>query len=173
MSDVFRPRKTNKSHCGSTLISRSYMASFEGREMFTPAQMAKFKEQFSRYDTDGDGKISGTELGPLMESLGLETSAREVKAFLKATDTDQNGAIEFNEFVSMMAKKAKRGPLLLAFKTFDKNGDGFISLDELRKGLKASGDAVTEMELSFIMARADTDGDGKVNYEEFVAMMSN
>lgn len=145
----------------------------ESSGTFTSVQMAKFKEQFSRFDKDGDGKISGSELGPLMESLALETSAREVKAFLKATDTDQNGVIDFNEFVSMMIKKAKRGPLLLAFKTFDKNGDGFISLDELRKGLKASGDAVTEVELSCIMARADMDGDGKVNYEEFVAMMSS
>ena len=146
---------------------------FTGSEVFTPAQLTKFKEQFSRFDKDGDGNISGAELGPLMESLNLQTSAREVKAFLKATDTDHNGAIDFQEFVSMMGKKARRGPLLLAFKTFDKNGDGFISMDELRKGLKASGDNVSETELECIMARADTDGDGKVNYEEFAAMMSN
>ena len=149
------------------------MAMFTGSEVFTPAQLTKFKEQFVQFDSDGDSNISGGELGPLMESLGLETSAREVKAFLKATDTDRNGAIDFNEFVAMMVKKAKRGPLMLAFKTFDKNGDGFITIDELRKGLKASGEKVTETELSCIMARADTDGDGKVNYEEFAAMMSN
>jgi calmodulin len=46
-------------------------------------------------------------------------------------DTDQNGTIDFPEFLEMMHKMMKNDDsdkeLLTAFKVFDKEGNGFIS----------------------------------------------
>lgn len=48
----------------------------------------------------------------------------------------------------------------------DVNGDGSLSLEELKKGLsgKENGDQLLE-----ILNAADTDGSGEINYTEFLA----
>lgn len=50
--------------------------------------------------------------------------------------------------------------------SLDVNGDGSLTLDEVKKGLegKENGDALLE-----IMKSADTDGSGEINYTEFLA----
>ena len=138
---------------------------------FTAEQLAAFRENFSRYDVDGNGSISGAELHPLLESLGYSTSARQVKAFLKSVDTNNSGSIEFDEFVAMIAQKIKSDPALKVFQAVDKNGDGFLSADELRTALQQFGKSVSEDDFARYMAKADKDGDGKVSYEEFAIVM--
>ena len=138
---------------------------------FTAEQLAKFRENFSLFDKDGNGSIAGAELGPLMESLGHSTSAHQVKAFLKSVDTDHSGSIEFDEFIAMVAQKIKSDPVLKFFQALDKNGDGYLSAEELSSALQLFGQNVSGDDLTRYMAKADKNGDGKVNYEEFAILM--
>ena len=46
---------------------------------------------------------------------------------------------------------------------------GTITVDEMREGLRAKDSKIPEAELELIMANADVNGDGKVDYEEFLA----
>ena len=46
---------------------------------------------------------------------------------------------------------------------------GTITVDEMREGLMAKGGLIPESELQRIMENADVNGDGKVDYEEFLA----
>lgn len=57
------------------------------------------------------------------------------------------------------------------FKVFDKNNDGYINQDELRSVMSQLGEKLTAGELDEMIKEADTDGDGKINYVEFVKMM--
>lgn len=50
--------------------------------------------------------------------------------------------------------------------SLDKNGDGSLTLEELREGLKGKENGETLLE---IMKSADTDGSGEINYTEFIA----
>tara|TARA_B110000914_G_C15150994_1_gene303908 strand:- start:33 stop:443 length:411 start_codon:yes stop_codon:yes gene_type:complete len=52
------------------------------------------------------------------------------------------------------------------FKSLDENGDGSLTMDELRVGLKGkeNGEAMLS-----IMKSADTDNSGEINYTEFIA----
>ena len=52
-----------------------------------------------------------------------------------------------------------------AFAVFDKDGDGFISADELRNVMNSLGENLTDEELEEMIKEADADGDGEVNYE--------
>lgn len=61
--------------------------------------------------------------------------------------------------------------LLEAFKVFDKDQDGSITQDELRSVMTNLGQKLTSQELDEMIKEADTDGDGKINYKEFVKMM--
>lgn len=58
-----------------------------------------------------------------------------------------------------------------AFSRFDKNKDGTINVQELGDILKTLGQKPTEEELKELIARVDTDGDGAISFEEFLAEM--
>ena len=58
-----------------------------------------------------------------------------------------------------------------AFKVFDKDGNGFISAAELRHVMTNLGEKLTDEEVDEMIREADIDGDGQINYEEFVKMM--
>ncbi|KAG0285625.1 translation elongation factor EF1B gamma [Dissophora globulifera] len=58
-----------------------------------------------------------------------------------------------------------------AFKVFDKDGNGYISAAELRHVLTGLGERYTAEEINEMIREADVDGDGQINYEEFVKMM--
>ena len=91
---------------------------------------------------------------------------------------DGNGTIDFEEFIQMMpaASKNERDEnaeeeMLEAFKVFDSDGNGNISADELRQIMANLGEKLTEEEVDAMVKEADIDGDGEINYEEFVRMM--
>ncbi|CAN1271911.1 unnamed protein product [Linum perenne] len=58
-----------------------------------------------------------------------------------------------------------------AFRVFDKDQDGFISPNELRHVMVNFGERVTDEELEQMVKEADVDGDGLINFEEFVKVM--
>ncbi|QQP56415.1 Calmodulin [Caligus rogercresseyi] len=57
-----------------------------------------------------------------------------------------------------------------AFRVFDREGHGFITVLDLTQVLTTLGDKLTEEESLELIREADIDGDGNVNYEEFVTM---
>ena len=54
-----------------------------------------------------------------------------------------------------------------AFDVMDENKDGQVTKDELKKLLLGLGEEVTDEIVNEMISIADTDGDGKVNFEEF------
>jgi len=139
-------------------------------------QIEEFKEAFSLFDKNGDGFISCKELGIVMRSLGQNPTEAELQDMINEVDFDGNGTIDFQEFLAMMARQMKNPAdeeleLRESFKVFDKNGDGYISAPELRHVMTTLGEKLTDEEVDEMIREADIDGDGKVNYEEFVKMM--
>ncbi|XP_072013440.1 calmodulin-like [Amphiura filiformis] len=140
-----------------------------------PEQIADFQEAFSLFDKDGDGIITTKELGTVMRSLGQNPTESELQELIDEVDADGNGTIDFAEFLTMMAKQMneldQEEEIRNAFKVFDKDGNGFISATELRHVMTNLGEKLTDEEVDEMIAEADIDGDGQVNYEEFVSMM--
>uniref|UniRef100_A0A8C6WP73 EF-hand domain-containing protein n=1 Tax=Neogobius melanostomus TaxID=47308 RepID=A0A8C6WP73_9GOBI len=60
-----------------------------------------------------------------------------------------------------------------AFKVFDRDGNGFISKQELGMAMRSLGYMPNEVELEVIIQRLDTDGDGQVGFEEFVTLLAD
>ena len=48
---------------------------------------------------------------------------------------------------------------------FDRDGDGLISEEELRLTMTNLGEPLTEAEVRSMIAEADLDGDGKINFQ--------
>lgn len=80
-----------------------------------------------------------------------------------------NGSIDFEEFVLMMADKLERSntedEIREAFKLFDKDDNGYISVSELKNILTETGEKITPEEANELIKAIDKDGDGKIDYE--------
>ncbi|KAG6916990.1 hypothetical protein DXG01_004334 [Tephrocybe rancida] len=142
----------------------------------------EFKEAFSLFDkgeaanliaaADGDGTITTKELGTVMRSLGQNPTEAELQDMINEVDADGNGTIDFPEFLTMMARKMRdtdsEEEIKEAFKVFDKDGNGYISSAELRHVMTNLGEKLSDTEVDEMIREADVDGDGQINYDEFV-----
>ncbi|KAM1355245.1 hypothetical protein ACFX13_030242 [Malus domestica] len=91
-------------------------------EQLTEEQIAEFKEVFCLFDKDGDGCVTTKELGTVMRSLGQNPTEAELQDIISEVDADQNGTIDFSEFLNLMARKMK-----LSLEV-EKSGDGSIAI---------------------------------------------
>ncbi|XP_027368886.1 calmodulin-2/4 isoform X1 [Abrus precatorius] len=121
------------------------------------------------------GCITTKELGTVMRSLGQNPTEAELQDMINEVDADGNGTIDFPEFLNLMARKMKdtdsEEELKEAFRVFDKDQNGFISAAELRHVMTNLGEKLTDEEVDEMIREADVDGDGQINYEEFVKVM--
>ena len=148
-------------------------------DQLTEQQIEDFKSAFALFDKDGEGTISAKEMGNVKRSLGLHSSRfyteAELQDLINEFDIDGDGSIDFPEFLSMMAHKMKENnseeDIRETFQVFDKDGNGFISAAELWQVMTIVGKNLTNKEVDEMIREVDTDGDGQVNYEEFVTNM--
>jgi len=141
-------------------------------------EIKELHEAFAMFDEDGDESITAVELGNILKKLGQSPSNDELKDMINEVDQDGNGKIDFEEFCSMMAKTSKAGnssnedELKEAFKVFDKDGNGKISHEELKTVMESLGENLSETEVSNMIQEADLNGDGQIDYSEFIQMMN-
>merc|ERR1712110_599638 len=132
-------------------------------------------EAFTLFDKNGDGKITAEEFGLVMRSLGMNVSPTELKDMLNEVDINGDGTIDFSEFLTLMSKNTKefdeKQELRATFNVFDKDGDGYITAAELRNVMTNLGEKLSDAEIDEMIKGADTDGDWRVSYYEFVTMM--
>lgn len=142
-------------------------------ENLNEEEIKGLKQMFANIDTDNSGTITYEELKAGLAKLGSKLTEAEVKQLMEAADVDGNGSIDYVEFITatMHRHRLERDEhLYKAFSYFDKDNSGYITRDELEAALleHEMGDATAIKE---IIAEVDTDNDGRINYEEFVAMM--
>ncbi|XP_057450023.1 calcium-dependent protein kinase 1-like [Lotus japonicus] len=142
-------------------------------ENLSEEEIIGLKEMFKSIDTDHNGIITYEELKAGLPKLGTKISESEVRQLMEAADVDGNGGIDYMEFITAtmhMNRMEREDHLYKAFEYFDKDKSGYITRDELETALKKynMGDEKTIKE---VIAEIDTDNDGRINYEEFVAMM--
>ncbi|XP_031504052.1 calcium-dependent protein kinase 1-like [Nymphaea colorata] len=142
-------------------------------ERLSEEEIMGLKEMFKSMDTDNSGTITFEELKAGLPKLGTRISESEVRQLMEAADVDGDGTIDYIEFITAtmhMNRMDKEDRLFKAFQYFDKDGSGYITSEELQQALEQynMGDKNAIRE---IIAEVDTDHDGRINYDEFVAMM--
>ncbi|XP_076110387.1 neo-calmodulin-like isoform X1 [Mytilus galloprovincialis] len=142
--------------------------------------LPELREAFRLFDKDGDGSISTDELGTVMRNLGQFPSSDEISQMIKEIDIDGDGTFSFEEFVQVMAnmggiseqsEEDEEEELRQAFRVFDKSGCGYITASDLRAVLQCIGEDLTEDEIDEMIAEVDIDGDGRIDFDEFIACM--
>ena len=105
----------------------------------------------------------------VMRSLGRNPAEAELKRMIQEVDSDGNGEVDFQEFLTMMTHKMHNidteDEMREAFKLFDRDGNGYISPAELKQVMNNLGERLTEAEVDLMIREVDANGDGQVNYE--------
>merc|ERR1711934_39833 len=143
---------------------------------YSEEDKAGFRKNFNLFDKKRTGSIPIADMGTVLRSLGQNPTEAELAALVEEVDKDKSGTIEFDEFVDLMARTNKtqeqmEEEIKNAFLTFDADGSGFIDREELVNVLTTMGDPVDEETINGMIAEADLDGDGKINYAEFTKIM--
>ncbi|KAJ4974260.1 hypothetical protein NE237_007434 [Protea cynaroides] len=143
-------------------------------EHLSVEEVEVLRDMFKLMDTDNNGKITYEELKAGLQNVGSQLAEPEMKLLMEVADVDGNGTLEYGEFVTVtihLQKLENDEHIRRAFMFFDRDGSGYIEMDELRETLTDdSGEPDNEV-LNDIIREVDTDKDGRISYEEFVAMM--
>ena len=131
------------------------------------------KNLFKAFDKDENGQIDYKEFEQgLMELNSEELNKDEIRQFFNDIDADNNGKIDYTEFIAATLQKQiflKKETLFEAFSALDSDRDCKITKEELMKILrlqpKEDKFAIKLIEL------ADKNGDGVIDYKEFLQMM--
>ena len=136
-------------------------------------EINNLKNVFMAFDEGKDGQISLDELKKGLEQMhSKKYTDEEIEDLFNALDVDHNGKIDYTEFISATLEEAeylKQERLSEAFMNFDINRSGKISKDELVTALKAN--SCQEKEIEKFIKAVDKNGDGKIDYNEFVDLM--
>ncbi|KAF4349088.1 hypothetical protein G4B88_029057 [Cannabis sativa] len=141
-------------------------------ERLSEEEIGGLKELFKMIDTDNSGTITYDELKEGLNRVGSELMESEIKDLMDAADIDNSGTIDYGEFLAAtvhLNKLEREENLLSAFSFFDKDGSGFITIDELQQACKEFG--LNDFHLDEMIQEIDQDNDGQIDYGEFAAMM--
>ncbi|GAB1301988.1 Calcium-binding protein 4 [Apodemus speciosus] len=146
-----------------------------------PEELEELQAAFEEFDTDRDGCIGYRELGDCMRTLGYMPTEMELLEVSQHVKMRMGGFVDFEEFVELISPKLREETahmlgvreLRIAFREFDKDRDGRITVAELRQAAPALlGEPLEGTELDEMLRAMDLNGDGTIDFDEFVMMLS-
>ncbi|KAL6987127.1 Calcium-dependent protein kinase 14 [Sarracenia purpurea var. burkii] len=143
-------------------------------EHLSVEEVAGIKEGFELMDINNKGKINLDELREGLQKLGHQIPDSDLHILMEAGDVDNDGHLNYGEFVAIsvhLRKMSSDDHLQKAFDFFDQNRSGYIEIEELMDALAEEDETNNEEVINAIIQDVDTDKDGRISYEEFASMM--
>ena len=164
---------TNLIKFRTTLGLQKATVSFLTNQISINEEIKKLKEEFDKIDVDKDGEISKDELIKCLESIYPSQEAKlRANAIFKEIDFNNDGSINFSEFLTVNIQKEKllnEETLDKAFRMFDLDGNGYITIEELKKTMPL--EITTKAGWRSLVSEVDKDGDYQISFNEFKEMM--
>lgn len=132
--------------------------------------VSHLRQIFEKFDTSKDGSINFEELKEGLKQFNLDE--KEIQKIFDSMDTDHSGKIDYTEFIAATIDQKlylQEQRLFEAFKAFDKDNSGKISKEEIMKILQVEKDPDGRIEK--MVNKFDKNGDGEIDYNEFLNMM--
>jgi len=131
------------------------------------SSLPRIRQLFEEMDTSGDGRLQVVEFVQGLKKLGQQIDDIEkITAILEKVDVDGSGCIEYTEFLAMMvdlSKQKDKNHVKGAFQVFDTNGDGNISMNEVKEMMGA--------EAARAFDSIDVNNDGQLDAKEFQELL--
>eukprot|EP00831_Metopus_contortus_P012724 TRINITY_DN15118_c0_g1_i2.p1 TRINITY_DN15118_c0_g1~~TRINITY_DN15118_c0_g1_i2.p1 ORF type:complete len:223 (+),score=56.25 TRINITY_DN15118_c0_g1_i2:18-686(+) len=167
-SDVYKRQYQRRVHGGLEKLKKAVISCVASRLTYDEGEA--LKSLFLQIDTNKDGKISEEEL----EHYTIQfKNKEELKKLMKTMDLDNDGFIEYNEFLAAALPASSylfQEKLKEAFSTFDENLDQKLSIEEIQN-LIDSDKLLPATYWDDLMSKYDLNKDGFIDFEEFLEMM--
>ncbi|XP_060651225.1 calcium-binding protein E63-1 isoform X1 [Drosophila nasuta] len=168
------------------------------KKPFTDVEIKDLRTAFDLLDRNRDGRVTANELQFMLKNLGINVRDEIIHDLIREASHSGNGLINEAEFLQWVGRiQALRDDqqqqhdsdsastaskpvdadddvtedLIAAFRVFDRDGNGFITRDELQTAMEMIGEPLNEQQLEQLLAIADLDQDGRINYEEFTRLL--
>uniref|UniRef100_A0A914YYX9 EF-hand domain-containing protein n=1 Tax=Panagrolaimus superbus TaxID=310955 RepID=A0A914YYX9_9BILA len=134
---------------------------------------------FEKFDTCGDGKVAYKQLKCIMRELGLDPREAEVTKCVETLKNCQKNDYrmthftcrELYELVNNRKKDTNLEEIRMAFRLFDVDGKGYISIKDLKQITDELKEVMKEDELEEMIDVVGVKIPGKVSFEEFAMIM--
>eukprot|EP00397_Hematodinium_sp_SG-2012_P042096 GEMP01046504.1.p1 GENE.GEMP01046504.1~~GEMP01046504.1.p1 ORF type:complete len:164 (+),score=45.65 GEMP01046504.1:162-653(+) len=141
--------------------------------ILTDAQKAGFTDAFTILDKQQQGYIPFSEFGTLFRSVGQNPTETDIRAIIQEHDTAGTQHFDLDKFLKICESDWFKDPmnddhLIEAFRMYDKDGKGMMSVPMLRYMLQCMGETLTDEEADDFIDFADKEKLGEVNYEQLV-----
>nr|CAB3498916.1 unnamed protein product [Digitaria exilis] len=143
-------------------------------EHLSVEEVEVIRDMFALMDTDKDGRVTLQELKAGLRKVGSKLAEPEMELLMEAADVNGNGYLDYGEFVAItihLQRLSNDAHLRTAFLFFDKDSSGYIERAELADALADEAGHTDEAALNNVLREVDTDKDGRISFDEFVAMM--
>ncbi|KAM8772414.1 calcium-binding protein 4 [Acanthopagrus latus] len=178
-------RNSKRSLSNSSAVAAAYISYLnklfgQERELM-PEELDELQVAFKEFDYDADGFIHYKDIADCMRTMGYMPTEMELIEIIQQIKMKWGGHVDFDDFCELMgprmlaetAHMVGLKELRCAFKQFDCDGDGKITLDELKEGMKTLlGEKLKKGELEEILADIDLNKDGNIDFDEFLMMLS-
>nr|XP_036215050.1 calcium-binding protein E63-1 isoform X2 [Bactrocera oleae] len=180
---------------GTALLGKRTTKSVK-KKPFTEVEISDLRTAFDLLDRNRDGRVTANELQFMLKNLGINVRDEIIHDLIREASHSGNGLINEAEFLQWVgriqalrdeqqqqqqqqeenASKPEENDdvtedLIAAFRVFDRDGNGFITRDELQTAMEMIGEPLSETQLTQLLAIADLDQDGRINYEEFTRLL--
>uniref|UniRef100_A0A7S2HL28 Calcium-dependent protein kinase 1 n=1 Tax=Zooxanthella nutricula TaxID=1333877 RepID=A0A7S2HL28_9DINO len=141
------------------------------------SQLRGLRDAFTALDSNGDGLLTVAELKTGLDKAGFRKTNSDLEEMCDGIDTDGSGVIDYTEFIAAALDKRSylsEKACWTAFKVFDLDGDGKISVEELRTLLEDEShtESMGAERAAELLRDVDRNGDGQIDFQEFMAMMN-
>ena len=145
------------------------------RELDIPQdKIAEYQEAFNMFDINKDGLLTVDEIFKMMKNYGYPLPKTEIKKMMDKIDTDGDGQIDFEEFITLIQSQTifidetDDDAILRAFKSFDKDHDGKIPNAEFKFLLNNLGNIFSKEETEELFKISNLNDEGELDYVKFI-----
>merc|ERR1719461_2819957 len=134
-------------------------------------QEAAVKKTFRTIDLNGDGLISEDELFQALHAIDSSLTRQDAKSIMLTVDANSNGVLEYDELLSSRINRkliSKEERLRKVFKCLDVDGSKTLTAAEIQGALMSIHPNITLEQCRLLMTKADANGDGVIDYEEWL-----
>jgi Ca2+-binding EF-hand superfamily protein len=148
----------------------------EGRRGFRrprrdSGQVRSAQADFGAADSNSDGLLSADELRSYLEKSGEDSDLAPL--LVAIFDDDGDNQISFPEFLNfyLLCEEGRSGVRKIyerLFRRLDRDGDGFLTVEEVVAFGELIGDPISEDEVKEEIEELDTAGTGKLSIADFL-----
>ncbi|XP_060576120.1 neo-calmodulin-like [Ruditapes philippinarum] len=147
----------------------------------TESQKEHIKDLYENFDIDKSGTLSLKELRKALQILGLNPTVKDVKDIMKKNDVGPNSKgkkkVTYEVFEQIMKEELLKHTstefdLLEAFRLFDRDKNGTLDREELKRCLTSLGECLTDEDVDEVFNQLDTDGSGTLSIVEVSQLLA-